>query len=73
MQRTPQQPVPFDANRLSQMEDLMLEIRHEQDLQLKRITALQVHLEELTQMADLASKALRRLKRAKTSRLTSHR
>jgi hypothetical protein len=40
------QPV---AKRLSRMEALLIEMRHEQDVQLKRTTALQAQLEALTE------------------------
>lgn len=39
------QPV---TKRLSRIEDLLIEIRHEQDVKHKKIAALQVQLEELT-------------------------
>jgi hypothetical protein len=40
------QPV---AKRLSRMEALLFEMRHEQDVQLKRVTSLQAQLETLTE------------------------
>ena len=40
------QPV---TKRLSRIEDLLTEIRHEQDVKHKKIAALQVQLEELTE------------------------
>src|ERR1700682_2658352 len=40
------QPV---ARRLSRMEALLIEMRHEQDVQLKRATALQAQLDALTE------------------------
>jgi hypothetical protein len=40
------QPV---AKRLLRMEALLLEMRHEQDVQLRRVTALQVQLETLAE------------------------
>jgi hypothetical protein len=40
------QPV---AKRLSRMEALLFEMRHEQDVQLKRVSSLQAQLETLTE------------------------
>jgi hypothetical protein len=40
------QPV---AKRLSRMEALLIEMRHEQDVQLRRITSLQAQLDTLTE------------------------
>jgi hypothetical protein len=36
------------TTRLSRIEDLLIEIRHEQDVKFKRIAALQAQLDELT-------------------------
>jgi hypothetical protein len=49
------------ARRLSQMEALLIEMRHEQDVKLKRIIALQVQLETLTQVVRGNSRDIRRL------------
>ena len=52
------QPV---ARRLSRMEGLLIEMRHEQDVKLKRIIALQVQLETLTEVVRGNSRDIRRL------------
>jgi hypothetical protein len=52
------QPV---ARRLSRMEALLIEMRHEQDVKLKRIIALQVQLETLTEVVRGNSRDIRRL------------
>jgi len=57
------QPV---ARRLSRMEALLIEMRHEQDVQLRRITSLQAQLDRLTEtVADAGSVSLRRKTRAR--------
>jgi hypothetical protein len=50
------------ANRLSRMEDLLIEMRHEQDVQLKRMTAVQRRVDALT---EYVSVNLRRIARRK--------
>jgi hypothetical protein len=43
------------------MEDLLIEMRHEQDVQLKRTTALQAQLDTLTDNVRVNSANLRRI------------
>ena len=50
------------ATRLSRMEALLIEMRHEQDVQLKRMTTLQSRVDALT---DYVSVNLRRIARRK--------
>lgn len=50
------------ATRLSRMEALLIEMRHEQDVQLKRLTALQRRVDAL---ADHVSVKIRRMARRK--------
>jgi hypothetical protein len=52
------QPV---AKRLARMEALLIEMRHEQDVKLKRISALQEQVATLTENVALNSKNIRRL------------
>jgi len=51
MSRTPREPIPVTTNRLSRMEGLLIEIVHQQDVLLKRITTLQIALEPMTEVA----------------------
>jgi len=46
------------STRLSRMEDLLIEMRHEQDVKLKKINKLQEQIDELT-----ATLRLRRVRR----------
>ena len=50
------QPV---AKRLSRMEALLIEMRHEQDVQLKRATALQVQLDALSEHVSVSLTEIR--------------
>jgi predicted nucleic acid-binding Zn-ribbon protein len=43
------------------MEDLLIEMRHEQDVKLKRITGLQKQLDTLTEQVNVISTKIRRL------------
>jgi hypothetical protein len=52
------QPV---ARRLARMEALLIEMRHEQDVHLKRSGALQSQLDTLTEQVQLNSANLRRI------------
>ncbi len=51
------QPV---ARRLLRIEALLIEMRHEQDFQLKRVTALQIQLETLAEYVKTFRKSRRR-------------
>ena len=52
------QPV---ARRLARMEALLIEMRHEQDVQLKRSTALQEQLDTLTEQVKVNITSIRRI------------
>jgi hypothetical protein len=52
------QPV---TRRLARMEDLLIEMRHEQDVKLKHITGLQKQLDTLTEQVNVISTKIRRL------------
>ncbi len=52
------QPV---AKRLSRIEDLLIEMRHEQDVQLKRIAVVQDQLDALTDRVTANRKNIRRI------------
>jgi hypothetical protein len=54
------QPV---AKRLSRMEALLLEMRYEQDVQLKRVTAIQAQLDTLTEHVNASRADMRRISR----------
>jgi predicted nucleic acid-binding Zn-ribbon protein len=56
------QPV---ARRLSRMEALLIEIRHEQDVQLKRAAVLQAKLDDLADQVADHSADIRKLSRRK--------
>jgi hypothetical protein len=57
------QPV---ARRLARIEALLIEMRHEQDVQLKRVTSLQVRLDTLTEhVANMQRISSRRKKRVR--------
>jgi hypothetical protein len=56
------QPV---TKRLARMEDLLLEMRHEQDVQLKRVSALQANIETLINQLNKARAMARRKRRAR--------
>ena len=56
------QPV---TKRLARMEDLLLEMRHEQDVQLKRVSALQANIETLIDQLNKARAIARRKIRAR--------
>jgi hypothetical protein len=51
------------ARRLSRMEALLIEMRHEQDVHLKRITRLQDTLDTLTEQAAINRARIRRVSR----------
>jgi hypothetical protein len=57
------QPV---AMRLSRMEALLLEMRHEQDVQLKRVAGLHAQIETLTEQLLVNTRAVRRMSRRAT-------
>ena len=60
------QPV---SKRLSRMEALLIEMRYEQDVQLRRITSLQAQLDTLTEpFTDAQRISLRRKTRAPPTR-----
>jgi hypothetical protein len=52
------QPV---AKRLARMEALLIEMRHEQDVKLKRITGLQEQVDTLSEHVKVISTTLRRI------------
>ena len=56
------QPV---ARRLSRIEDLLIEMRHEQDVQLKLSAALQEQIDNLTEHVTMTSTHVRRMSRRK--------
>ena len=58
------QPV---AKRLSRMEALLIEMRNEQDVQLKRVTALLTQLNTLTEQVQINSRDIRRIAPRKVS------
>ena len=59
------QPV---AKRLSRMEDLLIEMRHEQDIHLKQFKALQERLDALTEHVFGSSQQQKRNRRVRAKR-----
>jgi hypothetical protein len=49
------------AGRLSRMEALLIEMRHEQDVHLKRLTELQEQIDNLTEHVTDNSRSIRRM------------
>jgi hypothetical protein len=54
------------ATRLSRMEALLIEMRHEQDVQLKRVTSLEAKLDALTEhVTNIQHSSLRKKRRVR--------
>ncbi len=51
------------ARRLARMEDLLLEMRHEQDIKLKRLNAIQQQLDALTEIVVASRRSIRHLEK----------